>query len=135
MAKYLFVANYSPDGIQGVLGEGGTGRRDAVQKLADSVGGTVESFYFAFGADDVFVVCDLPDDEAAAALAMTVERVGQGRRPDDDAAHPRAGRRGDQAVARLPPTRRLKRHRPTSLGRFGSPGVRRTLRRLDEGGG
>ncbi|MBK9177978.1 MAG: GYD domain-containing protein [Acidimicrobiales bacterium] len=77
MPKYLFVANYSPEGIQGVLSEGGTGRRSAIQQLAESVGGTVESFYYAFGGDDAFVMCDLPDDEAAAALAMTVSASGK----------------------------------------------------------
>ncbi len=77
MPKYLFVANYSPEGLHGVLSEGGTGRQAAVTQLAESVGGSVESFYFAFGGDDAFVVCDLPDDEAAAAVGITVGASGK----------------------------------------------------------
>ncbi|HZJ26470.1 MAG TPA: GYD domain-containing protein [Acidimicrobiia bacterium] len=77
MSKYLFIANYSPEGLEGVLSEGGTGRRAAVEQLAESVGGSVESFYFAFGGDDAFVVCDLPDDEAAAAVGITVSASGK----------------------------------------------------------
>jgi uncharacterized protein with GYD domain len=77
MPKYLFVANYSPEGLHGVLSEGGTGRQAAVAQLAESVGGSVESFYFAFGGDDAFVVCDLPDDEAAAAVGITVGASGK----------------------------------------------------------
>lgn len=77
MPKYLFIANYTPEGLQGVLDEGGTGRSTAVSKLAESVGGSVESFHFAFGGDDAFVVCDLPDDEAAAAVGITVSASGK----------------------------------------------------------
>lgn len=77
MAKYMFVANYSPEGVQGVLAEGGTGRRAAIEALAGSVGGSLESFYYAFGADDAFVVCDLPSAEAAAAVAMSVGAGGK----------------------------------------------------------
>ncbi len=77
MPKYLIVANYSPDGLQGVLAEGGTGRSQAVAALAESVGGSLESFYFAFGGDDAFVICDLPDDEAAAAVGITVGASGK----------------------------------------------------------
>lgn len=76
MAKYLITGSYTPAGIKGVLGEGGSGRRAAVEKLAESVGGTVASFYFGFGGDDFYVTVDLPSNEAAAAVAMTVAASG-----------------------------------------------------------
>ena len=76
MAKYLVRANYSVDGIKGVIREGGTGRREAVEKLAASLGGSLESFYFAFGETDAFVVVDLPTVEAAAAVALVVGAAG-----------------------------------------------------------
>ena len=76
MAKYLITGSYTVNGIKGVLSEGGTSRRDAVAKLAASVGGTLESFYFAFGGNDFFVTVDLPSMEAAAAVAMTVGAAG-----------------------------------------------------------
>ena len=79
MAKYLFVANYSPEGIRGVLQEGGTARATAVQALAESVGGSIESFHFALGGDDAFVLCDLPSVEAAAAVALTVGASGSAK--------------------------------------------------------
>jgi uncharacterized protein with GYD domain len=77
MPKFLFVAEYSPEGVKGLLAEGGTARRDAIEKLAASVGGSLESFHFAFGADDAFVVCDLPDNTAAAAIGLTVGASGK----------------------------------------------------------
>ncbi len=77
MPKYLFSASYPPEGAQGLLAEGGTARSAAVISLAESLGGSVESFYFAFGGDDAVVVCDLPDNEAAAAIGLTVGASGK----------------------------------------------------------
>ena len=76
MAKYLIEANYTPDGLKGVIAKGGSARRDAVEKLLADVGGTLESFHFAFGATDAFVVCDVPDNVTAAAIGMIVGSSG-----------------------------------------------------------
>jgi uncharacterized protein with GYD domain len=76
MPKYLIKARYTQEGIAGVKREGGSSRRAVVAKTAESVGGKLESFYFAFGDTDVYVVCDLPDNAAAAALAMNVGAQG-----------------------------------------------------------
>ncbi len=78
MPKYLIEASYSREGVQGVRAAGGTSRREAVADAARSAGGQLESFYFAFGAYDAVVVLDLPDDEAAAAFALTVNASGGG---------------------------------------------------------
>ena len=43
--------------------------------MAD-VGGQVESFHFAFGDDDAFVIVDLPDNVSAAAIGMAVGASG-----------------------------------------------------------
>lgn len=76
MPKYLITGSYTSSGIKGVQSEGGSGRRDAVDKLASSMGGSVESFHFAFGGDDFHVIVELPSNEAAAAVAMTVAGSG-----------------------------------------------------------
>jgi uncharacterized protein with GYD domain len=76
MPKFLFEASYTQDGIKGVQSAGGTSRRDAVADVAKSVGGQLESFYFAFGDHDAFVVVDLPDNESAAAVALSVNSAG-----------------------------------------------------------
>jgi uncharacterized protein with GYD domain len=65
MPKYLFEASYSVDGVKGVQSAGGGSRRDAVAQLAESVGGKLESFHFAFGDRDAYVIVDLPDNESA----------------------------------------------------------------------
>lgn len=76
MAKYLFHGSYTQAGIQGVLKDGGTGRRKAVDALAASVGGSVESMYWAFGKDDFYLVAELPNHAAAASLAATTGAAG-----------------------------------------------------------
>lgn len=76
MSKFLFEASYTTDGIKGVQSAGGSSRRDAVAQVAESVGGKLESFYFAFGERDAYVVVELPDNESAAAVALTVNAAG-----------------------------------------------------------
>jgi uncharacterized protein with GYD domain len=76
MPKYLIEGSYTREGVGGILAQGGSARRDAAAAAVASVGGQLESFYFAFGERDVFAIADVPDDEAAAALAMTVGASG-----------------------------------------------------------
>ena len=76
MAKYLLQVNYTLDGIKGVLAKGGSARKAAAEAAAKSAGGKVESFHFAFGSTDVYVIAELPDHAAAAALALTVSAGG-----------------------------------------------------------
>jgi len=77
MPKYLVQASYTAEGTRGLLkGGGGTARRAAVQQLAQGLEGKVESLYYGFGDDDVFVILDLPDHISAAAIALTVRASG-----------------------------------------------------------
>ena len=76
MPKFLIQANYVGEGVKGLLKEGGTGRRAAVEKLVQSVGGRLELFYYAFGDVDAYVIVDLPDNASAAAVALTVNASG-----------------------------------------------------------
>jgi uncharacterized protein with GYD domain len=76
MPKYLFEVNYVGEGIKGLLKDGGSARVDAARKLMQSVGGSLESLYFAFGDIDAFAVADLPDDASAAAVALTASASG-----------------------------------------------------------
>ena len=76
MPKYLIEASYTREGVAGVLAKGGSSRRDAVGETVTGMGGQLESFYFGFGDHDAFVIVDVPDNEAAAAVAMTVNAAG-----------------------------------------------------------
>jgi uncharacterized protein with GYD domain len=76
MPKYLVQAKYVGEGVKGLLKEGGSSRRAAVEKAYASVGGRIEAFYYAFGDTDVFIIGDLPDNISAAALSLTVNAAG-----------------------------------------------------------
>ena len=76
MPKFLIEASYTLDGVKGVQAAGGTSRRDAVAQVAQSLGGQLESFHFAFGDSDAYVIVDLPDNESAAAVALAVNASG-----------------------------------------------------------
>ena len=79
MAKYMFQGSYSLEGARGLLREGGTRRREAVEALVKSLGGRLESFYDAFGDTDLYMIVDLPDHAAAAAASVIVAASGAGR--------------------------------------------------------
>jgi uncharacterized protein with GYD domain len=76
MPKYLIEASYTLQGVKGVQSEGGSGRRDAIATLAESAGGRLVCFYFAFGDHDVFTIVELPDNQSAAAVALAVNASG-----------------------------------------------------------
>ena len=76
MAKYLFEANYVGEGIKGLMREGGTKRRDALTDALKSVGGSLESFYYAFGETDVLGVFEVPEPSDAAALSLMINSTG-----------------------------------------------------------
>ena len=76
MAKYLISANYTAEGMAGVRAAGAKTRVDAVSTMLEAMGGRLESFYFAFGETDVFAIAEVPDDEAAAAVAIAINSSG-----------------------------------------------------------
>lgn len=79
MPKYLIQASYTVDGLKGVLRDGGTARRQAVERMAESAGGRVEQMYFAFGESDVYIIVDLPNNAASAAVGLRVSAAGGAR--------------------------------------------------------
>lgn len=76
MGKYMITGRYTAEGAKGLMKDGGTGRRDAATALIESVGGSVEALYFAYGKDDIVVIFDAPDDESVTAAALTVGASG-----------------------------------------------------------
>ena len=76
MPKYLFRANCTTQGFQGLLQEGGTSRRQVFEGLAREQGGTLESFYCALDGADLYMTFDLPDTATAAAVSMSIGAGG-----------------------------------------------------------
>src|SRR5690348_8387469 len=76
MPKYLVQGSYTDQGLKGLLKEGGSTRRAAVEKLAKELGGKLETFYFAFGSDDFIIILDLPNNVDMAATALVANASG-----------------------------------------------------------
>jgi uncharacterized protein with GYD domain len=76
MKKYLITGSYNANGIKGLIEDGGSQRKQVVEKMLADMGGKMESFYYAFGANDVYVIFELPDDVAAAAVGLKVNASG-----------------------------------------------------------
>lgn len=76
MAKYLIRGNYVGDGIAGLMKEGGSKRRDAAVAAIESVGGSLDCLYYAFGDVDIYGIGDFPDEASATALSLLINASG-----------------------------------------------------------
>jgi uncharacterized protein with GYD domain len=79
MPKYLFEVSYSVEGAAGLLEQGGTARLEAITTAIEALGGSVESFHFALGHEDAYLIASLPNIEAVAAMSITVAAAGGAR--------------------------------------------------------
>jgi len=76
MPKYLIEVKYTLEGVKGLKAEGGSARVAAATALIESLGGTVESFHFALGENDAYVIVEMPDAVSAASAALAVNTGG-----------------------------------------------------------
>ena len=76
MPKYLFQGKFTAEGAKGFVREGGVGRRAAIAKMFEGLGGKLEGFYFAFGEVDVLGIAELPSNEAATAASLAINQSG-----------------------------------------------------------
>jgi uncharacterized protein with GYD domain len=76
MAKYLITGSYTVDGTKGLLAEGGSARKAAVEQALQGLGGKLESIYYAYGDTDVIVIADIPDAASAVAMSLVVNASG-----------------------------------------------------------
>src|SRR5436309_8292887 len=76
MPKYLIQGSYSEQGLKGLLGEGGSKRREAAEQSIKGLGGRLEAFYYAFGKHDFVIIADLPSNVDASALSLAANASG-----------------------------------------------------------
>jgi uncharacterized protein with GYD domain len=76
MPKYLCQGSYTELGLKGLVKEGGSKRRTAVEEVMKEIGGKLEAFYFAFGSDDFVIILDLPSNVDMAAVALAAQASG-----------------------------------------------------------
>ena len=75
MAKYITFFSYSADAVKAMIHHP-SDRGAAARALVESLGGTVESFYWMQGAHDGFVISEMPDSIAGTALVAAVGSTG-----------------------------------------------------------
>jgi len=76
MPKFMISGSYTPEGLQGLHKEKASGRQVAVKELIASLGGKLDSIYYALGDTDVYVLCECPDAVNAAALSLAASATG-----------------------------------------------------------
>jgi uncharacterized protein with GYD domain len=76
MAKFLLEVNYTLEGIKGVKSEGGSARVAAATTAIEGLGGKVDTFYFALGDVDAYLIVDYPDNVSVAAASIAVGAGG-----------------------------------------------------------
>lgn len=77
MNTYLLSGNYlGAKGNGGLLSEGGTSRKNTIEKLATSQGGKLIAVYYAFGDTDIYAIAEMPDDASMAAISLAARASG-----------------------------------------------------------
>ncbi len=75
MPFYMFQGRYTSEAIKSMVASP-QDREAAARALTESVGGTLHSFFFCFGNEDILAIAELPDDEHVAALSMVIGASG-----------------------------------------------------------
>jgi len=76
MQKYLFYGSYTPEGYQGLLREGGSVRIGVAEQTLQSVGGSLEAFYYSNGEQDFYIIVNLPDNVCSTAVTLAGNASG-----------------------------------------------------------
>ena len=77
MATFVVLAGFTDQGIRNVKET--ISRADAFKEMAGKTGVTVKDMYWTLGRHDIVAICDVPDDEAATALSLSVASRGNVR--------------------------------------------------------
>ena len=75
MPFYLHQVSYTPEALARLIEEP-QDRFEAVRAPIEKLGGKVKDSYFAFGAYDAVVITEMPDNVAAAAIALAFSAGG-----------------------------------------------------------
>ena len=75
MGHYLIQAAYTNESWSTQIREPKS-PVDRIRPAVDKVGGRIETVYYSFGEYDVLCICELPNDEAAAALSLAFSAGG-----------------------------------------------------------
>jgi uncharacterized protein with GYD domain len=75
VALYLTRFGYTPETWARMIGNP-EDRRDAARAYIESVGGTLQGFWYAFGEHDGYTLWEAPDNVSMAAVALALSSGG-----------------------------------------------------------
>lgn len=75
MARFISFFSYTAASVTSMI-ERPSDRSAAAKALVESLGGTLEAFYWMHGKHDGLLISNLPDGVAAAALSAAVGSAG-----------------------------------------------------------
>jgi uncharacterized protein with GYD domain len=74
MAKYVILVNWTEQGAKNVKDT--VTRYQAAKQMVESKGGTFETILWTAGPYDMVAITDVPDEETAAAVNLTLAAAG-----------------------------------------------------------
>lgn len=74
MPTYISFIQYTQQGMQKI--KESPARLDHAKKGYEAAGGKIKDFYLVMGEYDIVVIAELPNDDAAAKLALTLGAAG-----------------------------------------------------------
>jgi len=74
MATYIMLVSYTQKGIENI--KESPARLDATKQAFQAMGAELKEFYLVMGRYDIVVVCEAPDDETVAKLALSIGSLG-----------------------------------------------------------
>jgi uncharacterized protein with GYD domain len=75
MPLYMVQASYVPEALAAMT-KSPQDRTEAIRPLVEGAGGTLRDVYFSQGDYDIIIVFEVPDAEAANALALAAVGAG-----------------------------------------------------------
>ena len=98
MAKFMYKASYSKEGLQGTVDEGFAKREAYLRELMSSMGISLEAVYWSLGDEDIVVILDGPiENVVGGSIAATLSGVGK-----INTTALLTGAQMDEAVAKMP---------------------------------
>jgi len=79
MARYLWMVSYTVEGAKGLLKDGGSTRHAELTKAVKEAGGNLETFYFALGEHDAYLIAEMRDTASVAAVSLAIFSAGGAR--------------------------------------------------------
>lgn len=74
MATYIILGNWTQKGIENI--KDGPDRLDAARSVFQSMGAEIKEFYLVTGQYDLVIICEVPDAETGAKLALAIGSKG-----------------------------------------------------------